>query len=49
VKKEEIEIYATSSGTQGQKSQIFLDGKSIKLGAKMAIKAMKYHGFISAF
>ncbi|MBC8060841.1 MAG: acyl-protein synthetase [Clostridiaceae bacterium] len=47
IKKEEIEIHATSSGTQGQKSQIFLDSESIKLGTKMAIKAMKYHGFIS--
>lgn len=47
VDKEDIEIHATSSGTQGQKSQIFLDSKSIKLGTKMIIKAMKYHGFIS--
>jgi phenylacetate-coenzyme A ligase PaaK-like adenylate-forming protein len=47
VKKEEIEIHATSSGTQGQKSQIFLDSESIRLGTKMAIKAIKYHGFIS--
>lgn len=47
VKKEEIKIHATSSGTQGQKSQIFLDSASIKLGTKMAIKAIKHHGFIS--
>jgi len=47
VKKEEIKIHATSSGTQGQKSQIFLDSTSIKLGTKMAIKAIKHHGFIS--
>ena len=47
VNKEDIEVHATSSGTQGQKSQIFLDGKSIKLGTKMAIKAMKYHGLFS--
>lgn len=47
ITKEEIEVHATSSGTQGQKSQIFLDGESIKLGTEMAIKAMKYHGFIS--
>lgn len=47
VKKEEIEIHATSSGTQGQKSQIFLDSASIKLGTKMAIKAIKHHGLIS--
>ncbi|PKM94547.1 MAG: acyl-protein synthetase [Firmicutes bacterium HGW-Firmicutes-1] len=47
VKKEEIKIHATSSGTQGQKSQIFLDSESVRLGTKMAIKAIKYHGFIS--
>lgn len=47
IKKEEIEVYATSSGTEGQKSQIFLDSSTIKIGTKMAIKAMKYHGFIS--
>ncbi len=47
VEKEEIEVHATSSGTQGQKSQIFLDSDSIRLGTKMAIKAMKHHHFIS--
>ncbi|MDF2531920.1 MAG: hypothetical protein K0Q65_1501 [Clostridia bacterium] len=46
-KKEEIEIHATSSGTLGQKSQVFLDSESIKLGTAMAIKAMRHHGFIS--
>lgn len=47
VKKEAVEIHATSSGTQGQKSQVFLDNESLKLGTKMAIKSMKYHRFIS--
>jgi phenylacetate-coenzyme A ligase PaaK-like adenylate-forming protein len=47
VNKEDIEVHATSSGTQGQKSQIFLDSDSLRLGTKMAIKAIKYHGFIS--
>lgn len=47
IRKEKIEIHATSSGTQGQKSQIFLDNETIKLGTSMAIKAMKYNGFIS--
>lgn len=47
IKKDEVEIHATSSGTQGQKSQIFLDKDSLRLGTKMAIKAIKYHGFIS--
>jgi phenylacetate-coenzyme A ligase PaaK-like adenylate-forming protein len=47
IKKDEALIHATSSGTQGQKSQIFLDKDSLRLGTKMAIKAIKYHGFIS--
>lgn len=47
IDKENIELHATSSGTQGQRSQIFLDGETIKLGTEMAVKAMKYHGFIS--
>lgn len=47
IKREDIKVHATSSGTQGQKSQIFLDDKSIRLGTKMAIKAMKYHRLIS--
>ncbi|KUO75277.1 MAG: hypothetical protein APF77_22445 [Clostridia bacterium BRH_c25] len=47
VKKEEIEVHATSSGTQGQKSQIFLDNETIRLGTRMAVNAMKHHGFIS--
>lgn len=47
ISKKDIAVHATSSGTQGEKSQIFLDSPSIHLGTKMAIKAMKYHGFIS--
>lgn len=47
IKKDEIEIHATSSGTLGQKSQIFLDKESLDLGTKMIIKALKYHGLIS--
>ncbi len=47
VNKEDITVHATSSGTQGQKSQVFLDSNSIKLGTNMAIKAIKYHGIIS--
>lgn len=45
--RDDIKVHATSSGTEGQRSQIFLDSESIRLGTKMAIKAMKYHGFIS--
>lgn len=47
VKKEEIQIHATSSGTLGQKSQMFIDKESLRLGTKMIIKAMRYHGLIS--
>ncbi len=47
VNRENIEVHATSSGTEGQKSQIFLDASSLRLGTKMAVKAMKHHGFIS--
>lgn len=43
----QVAIHATSSGTQGQKSQVFLDKNSVRLGTKMIIKAMKYHGLIS--
>lgn len=43
----DIEIHATSSGTLGQKSQIFLDKSTLKLGTKMIIKSMKYHKFTS--
>ncbi len=45
--REDIELHATSSGTLGQKSQIFLDKSSLEIGTKMIIKAMKYHKFIS--
>ncbi|MDF2521123.1 MAG: hypothetical protein K0R84_1751 [Clostridia bacterium] len=47
IEKEKVKIHATSSGTQGQKSQIFLDRDTLKLGTKMIIKAMRYHGLIS--
>lgn len=47
IKKENIVVHATSSGTRGQKSQIYLDETSVRLGTKMAVKAMKHHGLIS--
>lgn len=43
----EIEVHAVSSGTRGQKSQVFLDKNTIQLATKMAIKMMRYHKFIS--
>lgn len=45
--KEAVAVHATSSGTSGQKSQVFLDQSSIDLGIKMIIKSMSYHGLIS--
>lgn len=39
--------FATSSGTQGQKSQLYFDPDSLKLGIKMAIQAFRWHGLIS--
>ncbi len=46
-KKEDIRVHATSSGTRGQKSQIYLDKASVEFGTKMVIKAMKHHGLVS--
>jgi len=47
IEKAEIKIHATSSGTMGQKSQIFIDKSTLKLGTRMIIKAMFYHKFVS--
>ena len=47
VDKKDVVVHATSSGTMGQKSQVFIDKDTIKLATKMAIKMMKYHKFIS--
>lgn len=47
VNTSDIEVHATSSGTLGQKSQIFLDKSSLDMGIKMITKSMKYHKFIS--
>ncbi|ERJ12175.1 LuxE/PaaK family acyltransferase [Haloplasma contractile] len=47
VDKEEVAVHATSSGTRGQKSQIFIDQNTIKLATKMVIKMMRYHKFFS--
>ncbi len=47
IKEEEVEVHATSSGTTGQKSQIFLDKSTLSLGTKMIVKSMLYHKFVS--
>ncbi len=47
IDESEVEVHATSSGTLGQKSQIFLDKSSLQMGTKMIIKSMKYHNLVS--
>jgi phenylacetate-coenzyme A ligase PaaK-like adenylate-forming protein len=47
VGKRDISIHATSSGTQGQKSQMFFDDDSLAIGTRMAINCFRYHGLIS--
>jgi phenylacetate-coenzyme A ligase PaaK-like adenylate-forming protein len=44
---EDIAVHATSSGTLGQKSQVFLTKDDIRLGTKMILRSMHYHQFIS--
>lgn len=47
VPKEDIVFYATSSGTTGQKSQMFFDKSSNDFGNAMIRNEFKYFGFIS--
>jgi phenylacetate-coenzyme A ligase PaaK-like adenylate-forming protein len=47
VDRQDVSIHATSSGTQGQRSQVFLDDDSIKLGTRMVVNCFKYHKLIS--
>ncbi len=47
VGREQVSIHATSSGTQGQKSQVFIDDGSLKLGTQMAVNCFRWHGLIS--
>jgi phenylacetate-coenzyme A ligase PaaK-like adenylate-forming protein len=47
ISPDKIEVHATSSGTLGQKSQVFLSKRDIELGTKMMIKSMWHHRFIS--
>jgi phenylacetate-coenzyme A ligase PaaK-like adenylate-forming protein len=46
---EHIRIHATSSGTQGQKSQIFLDEDTLRLGIGMVTRCFAWHRLISLF
>lgn len=47
VDREKVTVHATSSGTQGQRSQIFLDADTVALGTRMIVRAMRYHGLVS--
>lgn len=47
IPKFRVAVHATSSGTQGQKSQVFLSRNDLRLGTKMAFKSMAYHKFLS--
>ena len=47
IPEQEVSIHATSSGTQGQKSQMFFNEDSIAMGTKMVINCFKYHKLIS--
>ncbi len=43
----DVSLHATSSGTQGQKSQVFIDNNSLKLGTQMVINCFQYHKLTS--
>jgi phenylacetate-coenzyme A ligase PaaK-like adenylate-forming protein len=40
-------IYATSSGTQGQKTQMYFDRSTLRMGVKMVTRVLRYYRFIS--
>lgn len=44
---EDAFLYATSSGTQGEKSQIDLDRDTFRDGYRAAMGVMRHHGFLS--
>ena len=44
---EDIRIHATSSGTQGQKSQVFIDSDTLRLGTRMVVNLFRHHGLVS--
>ncbi len=45
--RESIRIHATSSGTQGQKSQVFIDDDTLRLGTRMVVRCFAHHRLIS--
>jgi len=47
VPKEEIVVHVTSSGTSGQKSQMFFDKSSWDFGQTMIRRTLDYFGFVS--
>ena len=47
VERDEIVMHATSSGTTGQKSQMFFDQDSLDFGNRMVKNEFEYYGFLS--
>ncbi len=47
IAKKEVSIHATSSGTQGQRSQVYLDDDTVRLGTRMVINCFAHHRLIS--
>ncbi len=47
IDRSEIAEYATSSGTSGQKSQMFFDSDSFEFGNSMVKNEFRYFGFLS--
>ncbi len=45
--RDSIRIHATSSGTQGQKSQVFIDDDTLRLGTHMVMRCFAHHRLIS--
>lgn len=47
IPKENVAVHATSSGTQGQKSQMFFDQQSINDGIRMVKSVVRHYHFFS--
>ena len=47
MEQSDARIYATSSGTQGQKSQMYFDRSTLRMGVAMVTRVLHYHRLIS--
>lgn len=47
IPEDDASVYATSSGTQGQKTQMYFDDATLGMGVRMITRIMGYYGFIS--